>query len=92
MGDHTCTIDIEFDGDSDFDIEFGVITEIITDASGIPVYIGDYDVIPKVYEDQVLATKNHRMTRDVTVRKVPQYEVSNNEGGVTLIIGDEYYG
>lgn len=31
------------------------------------------------------------MPDDVTVRKIPRYEVSNDCGGVTLIMGDEYF-
>lgn len=31
------------------------------------------------------------MQKDVTIRKIPQYEVSNDYG-TTLILGDEYYG
>lgn len=55
-------------------------------------YEGDYDVTPSTYQDKVLATRNLVMTKDVTVRKIPQFEVSNTAGGKTLIIGGEYYG
>lgn len=55
-------------------------------------YEGEYDVIPSTYNDKVLATRNLVMTRDVTVRKIPQFEVSNTSDGKTLIIGEEYYG
>lgn len=55
-------------------------------------YEGDYDVTPATYQDKVLKTRNLVMTKDVTVRKVPQYEVSNEAGGTTFIIGEEYYG
>lgn len=55
-------------------------------------YEGDYDVIPSTYNDKVLATQNLVMTKDVTVRKIPQFEVSNDADGKTLIIGEEYYG
>lgn len=58
----------------------------------IPVYTGEYEVTPKVYEESVLPTKNKRLTANVEVKKIPQYEVSNLSGGETLIIGDEYYG
>ena len=39
-----------------------------------------------------LPTKSKTMKDDVTVLKIPQYEVSNEAGGNTLIMGDEYYG
>lgn len=55
-------------------------------------YEGEYDVTPSTYNDKVLATRNLVMTRDVTVRKIPQFEVSNTSDGKTLIIGEEYYG
>ena len=55
-------------------------------------YEGEYDVTPSSYNDKVLATRNLVMTKDVTVRKIPQFEVSNTSNGKTLIIGEEYYG
>ena len=55
-------------------------------------YEGAYDVVPSTYQDKVLKTRNLSMTKDVTVRKIPQYEVSNDAGGTTFIIGEEYYG
>lgn len=55
-------------------------------------YEGEYDITPSTYNDKVLATQNLVMTKDVTVRKIPQFEVSNTSNGKTLIIGEEYYG
>lgn len=55
-------------------------------------YEGEYDITPSTYNDQVLATRNLVMFKDVTVRKIPQFEVSNTSDGKTLIIGEEYYG
>lgn len=55
-------------------------------------YIGEYDITPKVSAPVVLQTEGKIMKKDVTVLKIPQFEVSNPEGGKTLIIGDEYYG
>lgn len=55
-------------------------------------YEGEYDITPSTYNDQVLATRNLVMAKDVTVRKIPQFEVSNTSNGKTLIIGEEYYG
>lgn len=55
-------------------------------------YEGEYDVTPSTYIDKVLDTQNLVMTKDVTVRKIPQFEVSNTSNGKTLIIGEEYYG
>lgn len=53
-------------------------------------YEGEYEVTPKTYEPVILPTKNRLLSQDVNVLKIPQYEVSNAAGGVTLIMGDEY--
>ena len=55
-------------------------------------YEGDYEVTPSTYSDKVMATQNMVMSKDVTIRKIPQFEVSNTADGKTLIIGEEYYG
>lgn len=57
---------------------------------GAPEYAGPYDITP-LFSVQVLPTAKRLMRQDVTVKKIPQYEVSNDYGGYTLIIGDEYY-
>lgn len=63
----------------------------IPDAIAVPFYEGEYVVTPKVESDSVLSTKGKQMQQDVTVLKIPQFEVSNESGGKTLIIGEEYY-
>lgn len=57
---------------------------------GVPEYSGPYDITP-LFSAQVLPTAKRLMRQDITVKKIPQYEVSNDYGGYTLIIGDEYY-
>lgn len=57
---------------------------------GAPEYAGPYDITP-LFTAQTLPTAQKLMQKDVTIRKIPQYEVSNGYGGYTLIIGDEYY-
>lgn len=54
-----------------------------------PVYEGEYNVIPKAYEEQVLQTKEKTLLENVTVQKVPYYEVSNSSGGNTVNIAIE---
>ena len=54
-------------------------------------YTGTYTVTPCVDEAVVLNTADKLMKDDVTVEKIPQFEVENEQGGKTLIIGDEYY-
>lgn len=56
------------------------------------VYDGDYEVTPKTMSEVILPTAQKTMRDDVTVKKMPQFEVSNEADGVTLILGDEYYG
>jgi len=63
----------------------------VSTVGGIP-YTGAYKVTPKIYSPETLPTKGKTMRDDVTVLKIPQYEVSNEAGGNTLIMGDEYYG
>lgn len=55
-----------------------------------PEYSGSYDITP-LFTAQVLPTAKKLMQKDVTIRKIPQYEVSNDSNGYTLIIGEEYY-
>ena len=67
----------------------GVVS--IPAAITVPFYEGEYVVTPKVESDSVLFTNGKQMRQDVTVLKIPQFEVSNESGGKTLIIGEEYY-
>lgn len=62
----------------------------IAGAVSAPEYSGPYDITP-LFTAQVLPTAKKLMQKDVTIRKIPQYEVSNDSSGYTLIIGDEYY-
>lgn len=48
-------------------------------------YTGDYIVTPQTTE-QMLETSDKLMTDDVTVKAIPYYEVTN-ENGTTVIIG-----
>lgn len=57
-----------------------------------PFYEGEYEVTPTFSVDLSMKTKGCAMKDDVTIKKMPQYEVTNASGGKTLILGDEYYG
>lgn len=57
---------------------------------GAAEYSGPYDVIPR-FSEQILLTAQRLMQKNVTIKRIPQYEVSNDYG-TTLILGDEYYG
>lgn len=52
-------------------------------------YEGDYTVIPSTDEDIVLETKDKIMTDDLTLKKIPFHETSNDSGGITVYIGKE---
>lgn len=55
-----------------------------------PEYAGPYDITP-LFSAQVLPTAKRLMQQDLTIKKIPQYEVANDSSGYTLIIGEEYY-
>ena len=74
-----------FSPGADLDVDMGQVMEVPT----APPYLGEYEVIPKVYTEQTLPTSGKLLGRDVLVHKIPQFEVSNNSGGKTLIIGEE---
>lgn len=61
--------------------------KVVYQGGGKP-YEGDYEVVPKAFEPVVLPTKNKLLADDVTVTKVPYYEVSN-ETGTTVYIASE---
>lgn len=56
-------------------------------STNLPVYTGDYVVIPRKTQDILLDTKNKAMLDNVTVEKIHYTETSNESGGMTAIIG-----
>lgn len=62
----------------------GVIAQ---SGGGFPKYEGEYEVTPSMNEDITLETAKKLMTDDVTVHKVPRYDVTNEAGGTTIYIG-----
>lgn len=61
-----------------------IIVPVYEDA---PLYEGEYEVTPKVTE-QTLPTAQKFLERDVTIEKIPYFEVTNNSGGTTASIGE----
>lgn len=53
---------------------------------GMEYYYGNYTVTPKAFSDQQLQTQGKTMTGNVTVKEVPYYETSNDDGGETVYI------
>lgn len=58
-----------------------------TTVVGAPEYSGPYDITP-LFSAQVLPTAKRLMQQNLTIKKIPQYEVSNDSNGYTLIIGE----
>lgn len=67
-----------------------ILNGIITIPPEVPVpnYEGEYTIIPKPFNDEVLQTSGFRMNNNVTVLKIPYYQTSN-ETGYTIYIGGE---
>lgn len=64
-----------------------VFDKFVAVTKDVESYDGEYKVTPKVTE-QVLPTAKKFMNADVTVAKIPIYDVSNNSGGTTVYIAD----
>ena len=65
----------------------GMLT--IPSAVGVETYDGEYVVVPKAYDEQVLETAHKLLLEDVTVTKVPYYETSNLFDGKTAYIAED---
>lgn len=66
-----------------FNADFGEVFKVKTD----DVYTGSYDVVPSVYDQQTLETKDKLLTDNITVHVVPYAEIINLSGGYTATIG-----
>ena len=74
---------------SAFKVDFGSTYVLPLNESDIPMYEGEYNVIPSTKADKTLKTAQKVMKTDLVVIKVPYAEVSNTAGGKTATIGDE---
>lgn len=74
-----------FDADVLIDIELESDIVVVGSGDRLPDYQGKYEVIPTMQE-KTLQTKNKSMKDDITIKKIPSYEVSNDTG-TTFIIG-----
>ncbi len=54
-----------------------------------PEYDGEYELTPEV-TPQTLSTRDTYLTQDILLREIPYYEVSNDQNGVTAVIGRTY--
>lgn len=63
------------------------LTGVIAQSGGsFPKYEGEYEVAPSMKNDITLETAKKVMTDNVTVKKIPRYDVSNEAGGTTIYI------
>ena len=63
------------------------LTGVIAQSGGsFPKYEGEYEVTPSMKNDITLETAKKVMTDNVTVKKIPRYDVSNEAGGTTIYI------
>jgi hypothetical protein len=60
----------------------------ISDVNDIEIYDGVYQVVPNVFDNLILETKDKKMVDNVTVDKIPYAKVSNEAGGATVTIGE----
>ena len=52
----------------------------------LPNYQGEYEATPSL-NDQTFLTNETSMRNDFVVHKIPYYEVENQSGGLTAVIG-----
>lgn len=75
---------VSFSTDDVFTVDFGEVSEL--SPADLPSYAGSYQVNPS-FLDQMLETAGLMMRENMTIKQIPIAEVSNNSGGVTVIIG-----
>lgn len=90
MNNYPCFVLELHDDDIDYELELQNDSEYYEleydeSSSILPYYTGDYNVIPRVYE-QSLETRQKSMSNDVTIQEIPKAEVSNIYG-ITITIG-----
>lgn len=80
----TADIQVSFETDKAFRADFGEQYEMLPE--DIPMYEGDHEVIPS-FADQMLDVSGLLMREDIKIEQIPVSRVSNNAGGMTVIIG-----
>lgn len=54
--------------------------------TGYTYFNGPYEVTPKI-NSQTIETKDKLMAKNISVKSIPYYEVTNSYNGLTIIIG-----
>lgn len=73
--------------DQSFSADFASLQKM-TEYKDAEPYTGSYEVTPKV-DAQTLPTAQKMMAKDLTVKAIPIFDVSNNSGGRTVYIAKE---
>lgn len=86
---------LNFKNEEPFLLTFGGEEQLnltMTERIIVPVYTdpyeGDYEVVPRAYENVELQTEQKQMKHNVTVYKVPKYETHNEHGSTVYIATD----
>lgn len=80
----TADMQVNFDEVDDFSVSFGELTEIPPE--DLPTYEGTHSIVPS-FADQLLDTSGLLVEEDIKIEAIPLVRVSNNSGGMTVIIG-----
>ena len=68
------------------------ITGELTVAGSIPSFDGDYTITPNAHAEQELECQGFVMRENVLVLKVPYWETSNLQDGLTVYIAEDSNG
>lgn len=66
----------------------GLQGKVSTDIS-FKTYDGEYDITPQAFDVSILPTANKLLKKDIVVQKVPYFETSNLQDGITVYIAEE---
>lgn len=55
----------------------------------IPIYEGNYNILPLAFQETILQTKNKKLVNNIIIREIPYYETSNPSGGNTVYIAGQ---
>lgn len=67
----------------------GSLTGKLSVALDYNAYSGEYEVVPSAFDAQTLPTANKVLKKDITIQKIPYFETSNLQDGVTVYIAEE---
>ena len=84
LDEESVELAIEFDSDDTLNAEFSEIVEVVPD--DVPAYEGDHEITP-TFQEQFLDTSGLLVEEDIKIEAIPLVRVSNNSGGMTVIIG-----